>query len=483
MYFNRFLFQLIIFLISCSLILSVSNGEEKNRTESINAVSNLLDTIEDRLHASMLEKHIKVNDSIADLHSNLQSAIAEYEEADQSHEDAVAFAATEYDKALSVAEAEHQKNLEIAQEKKKQANQAQSKVERERANYLNGKDQLREELESHKTNVQAELELVSKIRDLLGILHSKNVKELNETCSGEYGCRNGLVCTGNSVCKVAVPGYCPSGTQDCAGGSDGDGNRVVCESSSCRLTIGAECTDSTHCVSTADCVDHSCTPLNHKCSDSRECASGLECVDHSTCKASLRGYQCTDDVDCAPGLTCFEGQCFKSLNEECDGDIECVDTLVCDSGQCKVPRNSECSQTSSCAGDAQCVSSECRVADWLIGQWEGHNVYGVKKCSSGDYDCQAREACQQATGSECQWQEYNCAGYPNENGSYYPIRDPQGRSVSTAGGDSLNWAVTSAKFDNGDYGNLCCCECSRDQVNQQWNAGYDWCGSGFWEPF
>ena len=127
---------------------------------------------------------------------------------------------------------------------------------------------------------------------------------------------------------------------------------------------------------------------------------------------------------------------------------------------------------------------------WRIGTWNGAPVYGVQTCPSGDWYCQAKSACEQATGATCVWQSYNCTSYPNENGSFYPTSNPLGRSVSTSGSSNLNWAVTSSCAETGKpcthgsdtvYGNLCCCNCNTP--NQQWNEGNNYCGVGIWEPY
>ena len=131
-----------------------------------------------------------------------------------------------------------------------------------------------------------------------------------------------------------------------------------------------------------------------------------------------------------------------------------------------------------------------KEASWRIGTWNGVPVYGIPTCASGDWYCQAKEACEQATGATCVWQSYNCTSYPNENGSFYPTSNPLGRSVSTSGSSNLNWAVTSGCAATGHpcvhgsdsvYGSLCCCSCNTP--NQQWNEGNNYCGVGIWEPY
>ncbi len=153
--------------------------------------------------------------------------------------------------------------------------------------------------------------------------------------------------------------------------------------------------------------------------------------------------------------------------------------------------NEECDDGNEINGDG--CDSDCTappVADWRIGTWNGVAVYGFKTCPSGDYYCQAKDACEQATGATCVWQSYNCSSYPNENGSFYPTSNPMGRSVSTSGSSDLNWTVTSGcaasngPCDHGNsnvYGNLCCCSCPNP--NQYWNEGNNFCGVGIWEPY
>ena len=144
------------------------------------------------------------------------------------------------------------------------------------------------------------------------------------------------------------------------------------------------------------------------------------------------------------------------------------------------------------AEDAPPVPNQPGNGNWRIGTWNGNAIYGNKTCASGDYRCQAKSACEQATGATCAWQQYNCSSYANEDGSYYPTTNPLGRSTSTNGSHGLNWTVTSAcshdsnngsceRGNGGVYGNLCCCDCNNP--GSLWNEGNQYCGVGIWDPY
>lgn len=224
------------------------------------------------------------------------------------------------------------------------------------------------------------------------------------------------------------------------------------------------------------------------CSADTDCYSGLECAsigNSKYCKASLASYTCSQDSDCAPGLGCGSDKlCYHELNTECSHNSDCMGDLQCSQNRCRVPANGDCSSSSDCVHDHGCSGGKCLAADWVVGTWNGNVVYGVKTCSSGDWNCQAKSACEQATGASCAYQSYSCSSYPNGNGSYYPTSNPLGRSVSTSGTSSLNWAVTSSLTtnSNSNYGNLCCCSCSGSN-GVHWNSGLNGCGYGSWQPY
>lgn len=120
---------------------------------------------------------------------------------------------------------------------------------------------------------------------------------------------------------------------------------------------------------------------------------------------------------------------------------------------------------------------------YLAGTYNGTDLLAQKTCASGDYYCQAKAACEFATGATCAWQSYTCSTYPNQNGSFYPTSNPRSMSISTGGSSNLNWAVTSAWTVDGNnttsYGNLCSCS---NPGNWQKNSHPN-CGVGRWEPY
>eukprot|EP00761_Pharyngomonas_kirbyi_P007019 gb/GECH01007028.1/.p1 GENE.gb/GECH01007028.1/~~gb/GECH01007028.1/.p1 ORF type:complete len:477 (+),score=57.42 gb/GECH01007028.1/:1-1431(+) len=452
---------------------------EYNRTQTLNSISELLDSIQERLHASILEKHIQVNQSISDLHTDLRNAVDSHQEAKEAHQNALNTAENNYQNALSIAEAEHAKDLEFAAEKERQEEEALHAMQTKRQRYESGKENLQSELEQYRKNVDAEMDLIERVRNMLGILHARDVKRLNEACNDQYGCQTGLECQ-NHVCKAQLLESCHE-TSDCFQDS---GNHTTCDHGTCRLALGSPCHSSTHCATLSACNAGVCTPLNKPCAGNTDCAGGLECH-QSVCKASLRGYTCDTSEDCAGDLQCAgeEHQCLAPVTAPCQASVECAGDRECYQGTCTVPTGGSCSTTSECRDNHECVSGKCLEADWNIGQWDGETVYGVRVCDSGDYECQAREACEQATGSTCKRQDYDCSSYPGGSGSYYPISNPLGRSISTSGSSDLNWAITSALYaDDNEYGNLCCCDCNAG-TNRQWDSGKRSCGVGVWHPY
>lgn len=119
-------------------------------------------------------------------------------------------------------------------------------------------------------------------------------------------------------------------------------------------------------------------------------------------------------------------------------------------------------------------------AGYLVGTYNGTNIYALASCASGNYYCQAQAACQAATGATCVWQSYTCSTYPNQNGSFYPTSDPKGWGIPTSGSSNLNWAVTSSPTATSQptYGNVCSC------YSSIWTyPGLVSCGYGEWQPY
>ncbi len=330
----------------------------------------------------------------------------------------------------------------------------------------------------------------------------------DDACSPEVGCTftankmpcdDGNACTANDLCGN---GWCQGTALPCQ-----DDN--LCTDDSCDPDSGCihtpntvPCDDGDACTSGDVCAAGQCAGSgNVNCDDNNGCTDD-SCDSKSGCIHANNSAPCDDANACTVTDVCADGTCTGAGAPNCDDSNKCTsDTCDSQEGCLHTPIAPCCGNAVKEAGEAcddgnevdgDGCNTDCTappVADWRIGTWNGAPVYGFKNCASGDYYCQAKDACEQATGATCVWQEYNCSGYPNENGSFYPTSNPLGRSPSTNGGSDLNWTVTSGCSTTGAcshgspslYGNLCCCHCN--SANQQWNEGNNYCGVGIWEPY
>jgi cysteine-rich repeat protein len=318
--------------------------------------------------------------------------------------------------------------------------------------------------------------------------------------TNQAACDDGSACTTGDTCKA---GWCQGTALAC-----NDSN--LCTDDSCDPKSGCAytpntvpCDDGNACTSGDVCAAGKCAgPGGVSCDDSNLCTDD-SCDPKTGCQHVNNTAACNDANACTVTDVCAAGKCVGS------GALSCTDGLKCTTDGCDPKSGCVYTPITPCCGngvkeageqcddgneiDGDSCKNNCTsppVADWRIGTWNGVPVYGIKKCPSGDYYCQAKDACEQATGATCVWQEYNCSSYPNENGSFYPTSNPLGRSVSTSGSSSLNWTVTSgcssgaggcSHGNSNVYGNLCCCSCNN--TNQLWNEGNNYCGVGIWEPY
>jgi hypothetical protein len=331
----------------------------------------------------------------------------------------------------------------------------------------------------------------------------------DDSCLPESGCHfvpNQADCDDGSACTLSDT--CSNGW--CLGTALVCSDENPCTDDSCDLQAGCQylpnsksCDDGDACTSGDVCADGECIgPGDVNCDDDNVCTDD-SCNSAIGCEYGNNTVECDDSDECTPTDICTDGACVGSGGLDCDDGDKCT-TDTCDAvqgclhtpitpccGNGVEEAGEECDDGNEVVGDG-CENNctDTPAASWRIGIWNGQPIYGIKTCPSGDYNCQAKDACQQATGATCVWQEYNCTSYPNENGSFYPTSNPMGRSVSTSGGSNLNWAVTSDCAETNDpcthgadnvYGNLCCCSCNNP--NQQWNEGNQYCGVGIWDPY
>ena len=312
-------------------------------------------------------------------------------------------------------------------------------------------------------------------------------------------CSDADACTQGDLC---AEGACTAGAQlqcddqnPCTDDSCADGACVFTPNES-------DCDDGNACTDESTCVGGACQGQS-----SVECDDGDLCTDDSChpvdgCVAVPNIAPCTDLNACTVNDVCLNGTCESGADLVCDDGDDCTTDSCDEAVGCEHAAITPCCGNGVTEGDESCDDgnqnenddcfNDCTaplVADWRIGTWNGVPVMGIKNCASGDYHCQAEDACEQATDADCIWQSYNCSGYPQENGSFYPTSDGNGKAVSTSGSSSLNWTVTSGCSTGGScehgaggvYGNLCCCDCPNQ--NQRWNEGNNYCGVGIWEPY
>jgi hypothetical protein len=123
-------------------------------------------------------------------------------------------------------------------------------------------------------------------------------------------------------------------------------------------------------------------------------------------------------------------------------------------------------------GKGDACSGECGNGGILI-KVEGHADI-CAQCALGDYSCQAKAVCDQVTGYNCVWQDYDCC--MGNKGSWYP---PDGAS----GGSNFNFAYAYDLCGEiggpANYGNICACNKSQ-MTKYGLAANHQDCGWGLW---
>eukprot|EP00761_Pharyngomonas_kirbyi_P010564 gb/GECH01010584.1/.p1 GENE.gb/GECH01010584.1/~~gb/GECH01010584.1/.p1 ORF type:complete len:433 (+),score=123.13 gb/GECH01010584.1/:1-1299(+) len=184
--------------------------ESLSHEEEVENIHNLLATIETRIQESITLEKNQTEEIKNNMDQELQSLKQQVLEANS----------TLTDKEL---EAEEKKRLyEKAQESVSDAEEDLTRLKEER-NYMkkehdSRKQELNDQLETRKTHLQAELEIVERLRNKLEQLLHKKIQDHNEQCNEEYGCSPPLECRyGFKTCKFPAYHECVDGAECVSG--------------------------------------------------------------------------------------------------------------------------------------------------------------------------------------------------------------------------------------------------------------------------
>lgn len=156
-----------------------------------------------------------------------------------------------------------------------------------------------------------------------------------ETCGlGNFDCRPGLVCQGDSGdCGVCVKAPLPGEPCNSQRTPDPWADRFAC--------LESACADDGKCKR-----DTAQLPRLGEPCDYHGCASPLRCKDRVCVAQSNQGGKCADHADCQGWLACVQGTCLPrsahhqgDLDDVCSQDHDCTEGLGCATfyGRCARP--------------------------------------------------------------------------------------------------------------------------------------------------
>lgn len=162
-----------------------------------------------------------------------------------------------------------------------------------------------------------------------GLCHTQDCVAVG-CASGECVVRSGVAsCTtsgtdgGTSVTTCTTDDQCNGGRAD--GGADGGAGTRRCLSGQC-YEPSQQCTDTTHCLGGAVCVDGACRP---SCGGSKACPASYQCdAARGVCVGNTE--PCSTTSQCPSGSVCSVGRCVAP----CAPGGGCASDLVCVAGGC-----------------------------------------------------------------------------------------------------------------------------------------------------
>eukprot|EP00761_Pharyngomonas_kirbyi_P011333 gb/GECH01011358.1/.p1 GENE.gb/GECH01011358.1/~~gb/GECH01011358.1/.p1 ORF type:complete len:500 (+),score=103.19 gb/GECH01011358.1/:1-1500(+) len=265
---NIFQYFLVVLIITTTLTFCKVDGTVANHTEEIDNIMNFLNTIETRIQNSIQDKNKGTNEAIKAIQNEVDSKKAAWDDAVESYTaakteantrytDAKATAQSNYEQALRDAENRYNEDMEQVEAKARTVNVSRAAYH-EHQTYLQEETQrLQQDLDTFEKNLEEELALVEKVKNLLLKMQSRNYKKFNEKCSDTFRCQEGLECdTEKHVCLHPLHSSC-STDDECV-------NSRVCDAGQCKLEPGASCNQESECRTGFQCLDSKCQTAGHQ---------------------------------------------------------------------------------------------------------------------------------------------------------------------------------------------------------------------------
>eukprot|EP00761_Pharyngomonas_kirbyi_P011403 gb/GECH01011428.1/.p1 GENE.gb/GECH01011428.1/~~gb/GECH01011428.1/.p1 ORF type:complete len:491 (+),score=146.83 gb/GECH01011428.1/:1-1473(+) len=184
--------SIIVILVLCS---ALSEAAPVNHTEQITQISDMLDKMEARVRQTMVDKKNEVNQTIAGYHDTLEEKKQSFIDAENKYHEKHGEAKGERKEAIKAAEEAFQKAMETVTEYGRTMNKSKSEYHSYKSYVPQAAEEAQNNLNQFLTHMKDELELINRIRDVLGVFSSRKIKELNEPCNEHYLCKEGLICS------------------------------------------------------------------------------------------------------------------------------------------------------------------------------------------------------------------------------------------------------------------------------------------------
>eukprot|EP00761_Pharyngomonas_kirbyi_P011565 gb/GECH01011590.1/.p1 GENE.gb/GECH01011590.1/~~gb/GECH01011590.1/.p1 ORF type:complete len:343 (+),score=92.45 gb/GECH01011590.1/:1-1029(+) len=225
----------VVCLVFCIFVTSLLNYASSSSSEfnstirdsRISAINELLVLIEERIHKNLETQSSNLNETIVVVKENLKDA----------------------KDARDQLEKEYQQIQGALSEKEKEIDKADNSVTQAQQKLNDKLVEVNDQKERNQKHAHMELELISRIKEVLGILQERKVKEYGDYCDDKWRCAQGFSCE-NNICKKELLVECSS-TSECVTG-------LTCDASKCRLQKGDACENTDQCLSALECKEGKC---------------------------------------------------------------------------------------------------------------------------------------------------------------------------------------------------------------------------------